>query len=124
MIAGVVTYTGLATGALLWGCVSDRVGRRRTLLTALTVAAIFDLMAAIMPSFGTFLTARLLGGIGYDITRAIFCPNLGFLIFQNFGFALFFVFLFFCFVLRSTLQQHSLTRVRRIQKKKKVYILV
>jgi len=42
----------------------DRVGRRRTLLTALTVAAIFDLMAAIMPSFGTFLTARLLGGIG------------------------------------------------------------
>lgn len=61
---GVVTYAGLATGALLWGCVSDRVGRRRTLLTALTVAAIFDLMAAIMPSFGTFLTARLLGGIG------------------------------------------------------------
>jgi len=63
-VLGVVTYTGLATGALLWGCVSDRVGRRRTLLTALTVAAIFDLMAAIMPSFGTFLTARLLGGIG------------------------------------------------------------
>jgi len=64
MYSGVVTYAGLATGALLWGCVSDRVGRRRTLLTALTVAAIFDLMAAIMPSFGTFLTARLLGGIG------------------------------------------------------------
>jgi len=63
-VLGVVTYTGLATGALLWGCVSDRVGRRRTLLTALTVAAIFDLMAAIMPSFGTFLTARLIGGIG------------------------------------------------------------
>ncbi|KAI9559572.1 hypothetical protein GHT06_013577 [Daphnia sinensis] len=63
-ILGVVTYTGLATGALLWGCMADRVGRRRTLLTAMTLAAIFDLMAALMPTFGTFLTARLLGGIG------------------------------------------------------------
>lgn len=43
---------------------ADRVGRRRTLLTAMTLAAIFDLMAALMPTFGTFLTARLLGGIG------------------------------------------------------------
>lgn len=64
-MTGVVTYTGLATGALLWGCTADRVGRRRTLLTALTLAAIFDLMAALMPTFGTFLTARLFGGIGY-----------------------------------------------------------
>ncbi|XP_046462574.1 synaptic vesicle glycoprotein 2A-like [Daphnia pulex] len=63
-VLGVVTYTGLATGALLWGCMADRVGRRRTLLTAMTLAAIFDLMAALMPTFGTFLTARLLGGIG------------------------------------------------------------
>ena len=62
--AGVVTYTGLAIGALLWGCMADRVGRRRTLLTALTLASIFDLMAALMPTFGTFLTARLLGGLG------------------------------------------------------------
>ena len=60
-----MTYTGLASGALLWGCMADRVGRRRTLLTALTLAAIFDLMAALMPTFGTFLTARLLGGLGY-----------------------------------------------------------
>jgi hypothetical protein len=30
----------------------------------MTLAAIFDLMAALMPTFGTFLTARLLGGIG------------------------------------------------------------
>ena len=64
LIAGAVTYMGLATGALLWGCMADRVGRRRTLLTAVTLAAVFDLMAAIMPTFGTFLTARLIGGIG------------------------------------------------------------
>jgi len=50
-LTGVVTHTGLATGALLWGCMADRIGRRRTLLTAVTLAAIFDLMAALMPLF-------------------------------------------------------------------------
>lgn len=62
--AGVMTYTGLSCGALLWGSMADRVGRRRTLLTALTIATVFDFIAAIMPTLGTFLTARLLGGIG------------------------------------------------------------
>nr|CAD7405370.1 unnamed protein product [Timema poppensis] len=54
----------MMTGAVMWGNLSDRMGRRRTLMSALGVNAVFSVIAALMPTFGTFMTARFCSGIG------------------------------------------------------------
>lgn len=50
----------LAIGSFVWGILGDKLGRRRSLASALAVAAIFLSMAAVMPTYGTFMTARYL----------------------------------------------------------------
>nr|CAD7585942.1 unnamed protein product [Timema genevievae] len=59
-----ITFLGMMTGAVMWGNLSDRMGRRRTLMSALGVNAVFSIIAALMPTFGTFMTARFCSGIG------------------------------------------------------------
>nr|CAD7198293.1 unnamed protein product [Timema douglasi] len=59
-----ITFLGMMTGAVMWGNLSDRMGRRRTLMSALGVNAVFSVIAALMPTFGTFMTARFCSGIG------------------------------------------------------------
>lgn len=48
----------MATGSIAWGILGDRVGRRRALVSALSVAALFSAVATVMPTYGTFMTAR------------------------------------------------------------------
>ena len=60
-----ITFIGMMIGAIIWGSLSDNVGRRRALLSALFVNAIFGLMTAFMPTYGVFMTTRLCSGIGY-----------------------------------------------------------
>lgn len=55
---------GMGVGSLFWGTMGDRVGRRRALTYALGVGAIFNLASVIMPTEGTFLSARLCSGLG------------------------------------------------------------
>ncbi|XP_071533141.1 synaptic vesicle glycoprotein 2C-like isoform X2 [Panulirus ornatus] len=59
-----ITFIGMMIGAMIWGSLSDNVGRRRALLSALFVNAIFGIMTAFMPTYGTFMTTRLCSGIG------------------------------------------------------------
>ncbi len=51
-------------GALIWGNLSDRVGRRVTLMTALLINLVFSVVAAFIPTYTLFLVARLLSGVG------------------------------------------------------------
>ncbi|PSN45332.1 hypothetical protein C0J52_18069 [Blattella germanica] len=53
-----ITFLGMMVGSVVWGNLSDRMGRRRTLLSALGVNAVFSVIAAFMPTYGTFMTAR------------------------------------------------------------------
>ncbi|KAF5270225.1 hypothetical protein FQA39_LY08439 [Lamprigera yunnana] len=59
-----ITLLALAAGSLAWGILGDRLGRRRALVSALSVAAIFSTVAAVMPTYGTFMTARFCSGLG------------------------------------------------------------
>ncbi|KAK8381186.1 hypothetical protein O3P69_008212 [Scylla paramamosain] len=59
-----ITFIGMMIGAMIWGSLSDSVGRRRALLSALFVNALFGIMTAFMPTYGNFMTTRLCSGIG------------------------------------------------------------
>jgi len=54
----------LAIAMPLTGWVSDRLGRRRTLLLALTVLLVGTIGAAVAPTLGTLVVARALQGLG------------------------------------------------------------
>lgn len=59
-----ITLMGLALGGLFWGGLGDRLGRRRSLLSAMSVHAVFSGVATFMPTYGTFMTARFCSAIG------------------------------------------------------------
>lgn len=59
-----ITLLGLALGGLCWGGLGDRLGRWRTLISAMLVHVIFSAVATFMPTYGTFMTARLCSAVG------------------------------------------------------------
>ncbi|KAH9638160.1 hypothetical protein HF086_009188 [Spodoptera exigua] len=67
---GTMTYTedrlsvGGSLGAVGWGALSERLGRRRCLVSCLAVNAVFAAIAAFMPTYGTFMMARFCSSLG------------------------------------------------------------
>jgi putative MFS transporter len=55
---------GMAVGAVVWGTVADRVGRRKAFSLTLLVFALFSVLAALSTSFGMFAALRVLAGFG------------------------------------------------------------
>lgn len=53
----------VAAAAWVWGPVSDRIGRRRSLIAASAMLAVPTLACALAPNFGTFLAMRILQGV-------------------------------------------------------------
>lgn len=72
-LAGLVTtyFLGLAVGTVVYGPVSDRVGRRPTLLVGYAIYAAGALLAAFAPSLGWLLAARFVWGLGAAGPRTI-----------------------------------------------------
>ncbi|XP_077870633.1 synaptic vesicle glycoprotein 2C-like, partial [Saccoglossus kowalevskii] len=62
-LSGMV-FVGMLIGALTWGYVSDRIGRRHTLIICLSVNAIFAFSSAFVQTFVQFLVFRFGAGIG------------------------------------------------------------
>jgi DHA1 family bicyclomycin/chloramphenicol resistance-like MFS transporter len=56
-------FVGMALGQLIGGPVSDQLGRRRPLVTALVLMLLASLMCAISPSIGIMLIARFIQGL-------------------------------------------------------------
>jgi YNFM family putative membrane transporter len=52
----------VAVAAWVWGPVSDRIGRRRSLIAASAMLSVPTLACALAPNFGTFLAFRMLQG--------------------------------------------------------------
>ena len=52
MNLGSIAYLGLCAGALIWGGVADKVGRRHCLLICLSMSAFFSVLSAF--SQGTY----------------------------------------------------------------------
>nr|XP_023030215.1 synaptic vesicle glycoprotein 2B-like isoform X2 [Leptinotarsa decemlineata] len=61
---GSITLLAMAGGSLAWGILGDHLGRRRALISALSVTALFSTVASVMPTYGTFMTARFCSGLG------------------------------------------------------------
>ncbi|KAF0300720.1 Synaptic vesicle glycoprotein 2B [Amphibalanus amphitrite] len=79
-MSGAITFVGMMMGAVVWGVLSDSMGRRRTLVSALTVNVIFGIVTVFMPTYGTFMVSRLCSGVGIGgsipIVFAYFCEFL------------------------------------------------
>ncbi|XP_053696577.1 synaptic vesicle glycoprotein 2C-like [Sabethes cyaneus] len=61
---GSITLLGMALGALLWGGLAGRTGRRKSLLSCLAVCGVFSVIAAFMPTYGPFMMARFCAAVG------------------------------------------------------------
>lgn len=59
-----ITLLSMAGGSFAWGVLGDHLGRRRALISALSVSLLFSLVAAVMPTYGIFMTARFFAGLG------------------------------------------------------------
>ncbi len=55
---------GMAVGAVLWGTVADRMGRKRAFTWTLLVFAVFTALGALAPNFALFALFRFLAGVG------------------------------------------------------------
>ncbi|XP_048829186.1 synaptic vesicle glycoprotein 2B-like [Brienomyrus brachyistius] len=61
---GLIVYVGMLLGAFVWGGLADKVGRRRSLINALTINCIFAFLSSFAQGYGSFLFFRLLSGFG------------------------------------------------------------
>lgn len=55
---------GMAVGAVIWGTVADRVGRKNAFTWTLLIFAVFTALGAASPAFWFFVLCRFLAGVG------------------------------------------------------------
>ena len=58
-------FLGMMVGGWLWGNLADRLGRKRMLILALLVNAVFSGLSSFVTSYWLFLLCRLVSGLGY-----------------------------------------------------------
>uniref|UniRef100_A0A3B4DYF1 Major facilitator superfamily (MFS) profile domain-containing protein n=1 Tax=Pygocentrus nattereri TaxID=42514 RepID=A0A3B4DYF1_PYGNA len=63
-LLGLIVYVGMMMGAVLWGGLADKLGRRQCLLYALAINCIFSFLSSFAQGYGFFLFFRLCSGIG------------------------------------------------------------
>ncbi|XP_040011609.1 synaptic vesicle glycoprotein 2Ca isoform X1 [Xiphias gladius] len=61
---GSVVYLGMMIGALFWGGMSDKVGRRQCLLICMSTNGFFAFLSSFVQGYGFFLLCRLVAGFG------------------------------------------------------------
>jgi putative MFS transporter len=55
---------GMAVGAVVWGTVADRVGRKKAFSLTLLIFSVFSVLAAASPDYEIFLVLRFAAGFG------------------------------------------------------------
>ncbi|MGH3451411.1 MAG: MFS transporter [Haloechinothrix sp.] len=55
---------GMAVGAVAWGAIADRMGRKKAFSVTLLIFALFSLLGAFSPNYEVFLVLRFLAGVG------------------------------------------------------------
>ncbi|WP_084704562.1 MFS transporter [Phaeacidiphilus oryzae] len=63
-LVATANLVGMAAGALLWGAIADRIGRKRAFSITLLVFALFSVLGAAAPDYPVFLVLRFLAGVG------------------------------------------------------------
>lgn len=65
------TFAGMFVGALFWGWLADRIGRRAVFLTTVALGVVFGLAGAFAPSVGWLALARFLTGFAIGGTLPV-----------------------------------------------------
>lgn len=61
-ILNAVTYMGMISSAILWGFLSDVLGRKKLLVYGYLLDGVFNILCAISPSFIAISVFKFLGG--------------------------------------------------------------
>jgi len=64
-------FVGMFAGALIWGRLSDLVGRKFGFMATIGVDSLFGLLSAFSPNFAVFLVLRMLTGFGVGGTLPV-----------------------------------------------------
>ncbi len=64
-------FIGMLVGAVFWGRLADRIGRRAGFVLTIAIDSAFGLASAFAPSFGWFLALRALTGFGVGGTLPV-----------------------------------------------------
>ncbi|WP_045387240.1 MFS transporter [Falsirhodobacter sp. alg1] len=68
---GTFFFLGMFLGALIFGRLADRIGRRKVLLVTVAMDAVFGLLSVFAPSFGILLVLRFLTGMAVGGTLPV-----------------------------------------------------
>src|SRR5699024_8950446 len=55
---------GMAIGAVIWGSIADRIGRKKAFSITLLIFAAFSIFGAFSPNYEVFILMRFLAGLG------------------------------------------------------------
>lgn len=64
-------FAGMFLGALIWGMIADRWGRRKVFLLTVLLDAVFGIASALAPSFGLLIAFRFLTGFAVGGTLPV-----------------------------------------------------
>ncbi|XP_015267507.1 PREDICTED: synaptic vesicle glycoprotein 2B-like [Gekko japonicus] len=68
---GLIVYLGMMLGAVLWGGLADKLGRKHCLIISLSINAAFAFLSSFVQGYGFFLFCRLISGFGIGGTLPI-----------------------------------------------------
>ncbi|MEU5996269.1 MULTISPECIES: MFS transporter [unclassified Streptomyces] len=63
-LVATANLVGMAVGAVAWGAVADRIGRKKAFSVTLLIFAMFSVLGALAPTYPVFLALRFLAGVG------------------------------------------------------------
>ncbi|MEQ3553010.1 MFS transporter [Pseudonocardia nematodicida] len=63
-LVATANLVGMAVGAVLWGTIADRMGRKRAFSITIAIFALFSVLGALSPNWEIFLLLRFLAGVG------------------------------------------------------------
>lgn len=63
-LVATANLVGMAVGAVAWGAVADRIGRKQAFSVTLLIFALFSVLGALAPTYPVFLALRFLAGVG------------------------------------------------------------
>ncbi|MEU5607172.1 MFS transporter [Streptomyces sparsogenes] len=63
-LVATANLVGMAVGAVAWGAVADRIGRKKAFSVTLLIFALFSVLSALSPSYWVFLLLRFVAGVG------------------------------------------------------------